>query len=65
MAQRAVHVLRVAGLAGTTGVRDPVPRQTTGVIDMSEDDDDSDSDNEEPPELPEGSDSDSDSDEET
>ena len=62
MAQRAAHVLRVAGLAGTTGVRDPVPRQTTGVIDMSEDADDSDSDDEEPPRLPDGSDSDSDSD---
>ena len=46
MAQRAAHVLRVAGLAGTTGVRDPVPCQTTGVIDMSEDASDSDSDEE-------------------
>ena len=37
MAQCAAHVLRVAGLAGTTGVREPVPRQTTGVIDKSKD----------------------------
>ena len=56
MAQCAAHVLRVAGLAGTTGVRDPVSRQTTGVIDMSEDADDSVSDEEQ--------ESDSDSDEE-
>ena len=42
----------MAGLAGTTGVHEPVPRQTTGVIDMSEDADDSDSDDEEPSKLP-------------
>jgi len=40
-AQRAAHVLRVSGLAGTTGVL-PKPRQTTGVIDLSKDSNDGD-----------------------
>jgi len=43
-AQRSAHVLRVTGRAGTTGVHEPVQRQTTGVIDLSSDDSDSDDD---------------------
>ena len=39
-ALHAVHVLRVSGLAGTTGVL-PEPCQTTGVLDLSKDSDDS------------------------
>jgi len=44
----------VAGLAGTTGVREPVPCQTSGVVDMSKDANDSNSDDEESSQLPKG-----------